>query len=179
MGNGIDAGYIDIDCSVGVDASRKIVRKRFEDSTIIGYRLNTIGNTMHNCENSCENICDSYQYKENDSQILTKIKTEADHIMGVRKLCYFQRRQIFSVDYTQENASNLGICDLFEHTSSNVRLKLSKCESKGSELNISNIKAGFTADKDSSVISNSTGYLVEVDEAITEGGVQKLEKCCR
>ena len=65
------------------------------------------------------------------------------------------------------------ICNLFEQTSSHACLNLSKCENVGSELNISNIKVGFMADKHSSVIFNSTGYLVEADEAIT---VYKLEK---
>ena len=46
----------------------------------------------------------------------------------------------------------------------------------GSELNISNIKAGFEADKDSSVIFNSTEYLVASDKIIAEEGVYKLEK---
>ena len=50
--------------------------------------------------------------------------------------------------------------DLFEQTSSFARLNFSKCESSGSELNICNIRAGFTASEDSSVIFNSTGYLV-------------------
>ena len=51
------------------------------------------------------------------------------------------------------------ICNFFEQTSSHACLNLSKCENVRSELNISNIKAGFTADKDSSVIFNSTGHL--------------------
>ena len=76
-----------------------------------------------------------------------------------------------SVDDELENAGNVGICDLFDQTSLNACLNLTKCESIGSELNISNIKAGFTADKDSSVLFDSTGDLAKV---ITEGEVYKL-----
>ena len=57
------------------------------------------------------------------------------------------------------------MCGLFEQTSPNAYWNLSKCEGMG-----------FMADKNSSVIFNSTGYLAEADEVITEEGVYKLEK---
>ena len=57
------------------------------------------------------------------------------------------------------------MCGLFEQTSPNAYWNLSKCEGMG-----------FTADKNSSVIFNSTGCLAEADEVITEEGVYKLEK---
>ena len=82
MGNGSDAGFIDIDYSVRVESAREIVGKTFEDSTILGCSMNIIVNTIHNFEDSCRTNLDSYQYKENDSQALTKIKSEADLIMG-------------------------------------------------------------------------------------------------
>ena len=44
------------------------------------------------------------------------------------------------------------MCGLFEQTSPNAYWNLSKCEGMG-----------FTADKNSSVIFNSTGYLAEAD----------------
>ena len=82
MGNGTDAGFIDVDYSVCVEASCEVIGKTFEDSAICGCSLNIIGNTVHNFENSCETILDSYQYKENNSQVLPEMKTEADPIMG-------------------------------------------------------------------------------------------------
>ena len=53
-----------------VEASCEVIDKTFEDSAMRGCSLNIIGNTMHNFENSCETTLDSYQYKENDSQVL-------------------------------------------------------------------------------------------------------------
>ena len=82
MGNGTDRGPIDVSYLVSVEASREIVGNCLEDSTILGCSLNIISNTMHNCDNSCKTILISYLYKENDSQILTEIKTEADPIIG-------------------------------------------------------------------------------------------------
>lgn len=82
MGNGTDAGFIDVDYSVHVESARETVGKTFEDSTILGCSMNIIVNTMHNFENSCGTNLDSYQYKENDSQTLTKIKSKVDLIMG-------------------------------------------------------------------------------------------------
>ena len=67
--------------------------------------------------------------------------------------------------------------DLFEQTSSFARLNLSKFESSGLELSISNIRAGFTANKDSSVIFNSTRYLVDPNEYITGKGVSSIDDC--
>ena len=80
-------------------------------------------------------------------------------------MCYCQQRKVFSVDDVLENAIYLGMCGLFEQTSPNAYWNLSKCEGMG-----------FTTDKNSSVIFNSTGYLAEADEVITEEGVYKLEK---
>ena len=67
---GTDAGFIDVDYPVRVEASCEVIDKTFEDSAMRGCSLNIIGNTMHNFENSCETTLDSYQYKENDSQVL-------------------------------------------------------------------------------------------------------------
>ena len=104
---------------------------------------------------------------------MTEIKTEADPIMGDFHCVAVSNDRIFSVDNELGNAGNVGICDLFEQTSLNARLNLNKCESIGSELNISNIKAGFTANKDCSFIFDSSGCLVET----TSGEeVYKLEK---
>ena len=103
---------------------------------------------------------------------MVEIKTKAGPIIGDSHCVTVSNDKIFSVNDTLEGASNVCMCDLFEETSSNAHLK---CESIESELNISNIKAGFTADKDS-VIFNSTGHLVEADEAITEEGVYKSGK---
>ena len=83
-------------------------------------------------------------------------------------MCYCQQRQLFSVYNALENVRNLGLHDLFEQKSSNGGLNLRKCESIWSELDISIIKARFEANKDSSFIFNSTGYLVEADKIITE-----------
>lgn len=82
LGNGTDRGPIDVGYSVSVEASREILGNCLENSTVLGCSLNIVGNTMHNCENSCKTILNSYQYKENDSQILTELKTEADPIIG-------------------------------------------------------------------------------------------------
>ena len=116
---------------------------------------------------------DSYQYKENDSQIL---KIEASPIMRDLQCVTVRNDKTFSVNDALENASNLGICDLFEQTPSNSCLNLSKCASTGSGPDISNTEAGFTADEDISIIFNSTGYLAEAEEAITDEEVYKLEK---
>ena len=157
LGNSIGAGYIDVDCSVHVNRSREIVGERFEDSTIFGCSLNIISYTTHKCENSCEKIFDSYQYKENNSQILTKMKTNADPIIADLHCVTISDDKIFPVDDTLENASSFGICDLFEQTSLNVRLNLSKCEIIWSELNICNIKA------DSWLIKIVVLYLIALD----------------
>ena len=172
MGSGTDAGFIDVDYWLPVDASHEIVGNRFADNTILGCRLNISDNTIHNCENSCETILDNYQYKENDYQIL---KTEARLIMADLQCVTVRNDKTSSVDDALQNASNLGICDLFEQTLSNACLSLSKCSSIGSRLNIYNIEAGFTANKDNSIISNSTWYLAEAEEAITDEEVYKLE----
>ena len=82
LGNGTDRGPIDVGYSVSVEASCEILGNCLENSTVLGCSLNIVGNTMHNCENSCKTILNSYQYKENDSQILTELKTEADPIIG-------------------------------------------------------------------------------------------------
>lgn len=66
--------------------------------------------------------------------------------------------------------------DLFEQTSSFARLNLSKCESSGLELSTSNIRAGFTANKDSSVIFNSTGYLVKLTKLLLKGEITNWKK---
>ena len=104
LGNSIDAGYIDCDCSVHVNGSHEIVGERFEDSNIFGCSLNIIADTTHNCENSCEKIFDSYQYKENDSQILTKMKTDADPIIVDLHCVTVSDDKKFPVDDTLENA---------------------------------------------------------------------------
>ena len=83
---------------------------------------------MRNGENSCKTILDNYQYKENDSQILIEIKTKADPIMGDFHCVTVSNDKIFSVEDALGNASNLGLCDLFEQTSSNARLNLRKYE---------------------------------------------------
>lgn len=54
MGNGANAGFIDVDYPVRVNASHEIVGNRFVDNTILG--LNIINNIIHNCENSCKKI---------------------------------------------------------------------------------------------------------------------------
>ena len=46
MGNGTDAGFIDVDYSVCVEASCEVIRKTFEDSAICGCSLNIIGITV-------------------------------------------------------------------------------------------------------------------------------------
>ena len=171
MGNGTDRGPRDVDYSASVEASREIAGNCLEDSTVLGCSLNIIGNSMHNCENSCKTISNSYQYKENDSQILTELKTEADPITGNFHCVAISNGKVSSVDDELENVGNVDIFDLFDQTSLNACLNLTKCESIGSELNISKIKARFMADKDSSVLFDSTGDLAKV---ITEGEVYKL-----
>lgn len=61
LGNDTDSGFIDVDYSVRVEASREIVGNWLEDSTILGSSLNIIGNIiMCNGENSCKTILDNY-----------------------------------------------------------------------------------------------------------------------
>ena len=95
---------------------------------------------MRNGENLCETILNSYQYEENNYQILTEIKIEADPIMEDFHCVTVSNDKIFSVDDTLEIVSNLGICDLFEQTSSNARLNLTERERIGSEPNIVTLK---------------------------------------
>ena len=60
LGNDTDGGFIDVDYSVRVEASREIVGNWLEDSTILESTLN-IGNIiMCNGENSCKTILDNY-----------------------------------------------------------------------------------------------------------------------
>ena len=61
LGNDTDSGFIDVDYSVRVEASREIVGNWLEDSTILGSSLNIIGNIiMCNGENLCKTILDNY-----------------------------------------------------------------------------------------------------------------------
>ena len=85
------------------------------------------------------------------------MKTNADPIIADLHCVTISDDKIFPVDDTLENASSFGICDLFEQTSLNVRLNLSKCEIIWSELNICNIKA------DSWLIKIVVLYLIALD----------------
>lgn len=80
-------------------------------------------------------------------------------------MCYCQQRKVFSVDDVLENAIYLGMCGLFEQTSPNAYWNLSKCEGMG-----------FTADKNSSVIFNSTGYLVKLAKLLLKGEITNWKK---
>ena len=62
---------------------------------------------MQSSENSCETILDSYENKENDSQILAETKPETDPIMGDLHFITLSNDKIFSVDDALENSSNL------------------------------------------------------------------------